>query len=230
MSTVLVVVAHPDDEVLGAGGTIAKRARAGDRVVSLALGDGVSARYDTPDRVPQEEIDQRREHARQAGDVLGIDAWHFRDFPDNRFDSVDLLDLVKAVESVADRVQPDVIYTHHSGDLNVDHRRTHQAVMTAFRPEPGSTVNEIYSFEVLSSTEWSTGGSGDSFDPNVFVDVKEVWSQKLEAMRCYADEIATFPHPRSEEAIESLAKRRGSQAGRLRAEAFLLERRIDSSN
>lgn len=229
MSTVLVVVAHPDDEVLGAGGTISKRTRSGDRVVCLVLGDGVSSRYDSPDRVAREEIERRREQAQQSGEILGIDGWYFRDFPDNRFDAVDLLDLVKEIETMAEQEQPDIIYTHHSGDLNIDHQRTHRAVMTAFRPEPGCTVQEIYSFEVLSSTEWHSRGAGDLFAPNVFVEVEEEdWARKLEAMRCYSDELEPFPHPRSEEAIESLAKRRGSQAGHPLAEAFVLERRIQN--
>jgi LmbE family N-acetylglucosaminyl deacetylase len=171
---------------------------------------------------------ERRKHAEKAGDLLGIDQFHFRNFPDNRFDSVDLLDLVKEIETVAGQVQPDVVYTHHHSDLNIDHRRTNQAVMTAFRPEPDSTVQEIYSFEVLSSTEWTPPATPGSFEPNVFVDIEEAWSKKLEAMRCYSGEYREFPHPRSEEAMEALAKRRGSQAGHQFVEAFVLERSVQN--
>jgi len=228
---VLVVAAHPDDEVLGVAGTIAWHRRQNDAVVVLILGEGLSARFP----IRQEALMRarsgfarlRREMA-LAHKRLGVTQTFHQEFPDNRFDSVDLLDLVKAIEAVKQRVKPSVVYTHHGGDLNVDHRLTFEAVLTACRPLPGETVERLLSFEVLSSTEWAVPQSRCTFLPNVFVDISPFLNQKLKAMACYRSELRRLPHPRSLGAIHHQARLWGAKVGLPAAEAFMLIReRID---
>ncbi|HBQ38308.1 MAG TPA: GlcNAc-PI de-N-acetylase [Candidatus Omnitrophica bacterium] len=227
---ILVVAAHPDDEVLGAGGAIARHRRRGDRVSILILGEGLGARFSTRQvalaatkgrgfvRLHQEMIRAHR--------LLGVTQTFHRQFPDNRFDSVDLLDLVKAVEEVTRQVTPRIVYTHHTEDLNVDHRLTCEAVLTACRPLAGETVKEILSFEVLSSTEWAPPRADRAFIPNVFLDISAVLDRKLNAMACYRSELRQPPHPRSLKAIRHQATLWGAKVGVDAAEAFELIRSV----
>ncbi len=218
---ILAVVAHPDDEILGVGGTLCKHARDGDSVTVLILADGESSRDDGDDAG---KIGARQKAAKKAGEILGVQNVFFSDFPDNRMDSVVLLDIIKVVESHFTKIKPDVVYTHHGGDLNVDHRLTFEAVMTASRPiQGGAYPKEIYTFETLSSTEWGVHGA---FVPNVYVDIEEVFDQKLAALKVYESEMRPFPHPRSYEAVEALAKLRGSTVALNIAEAFACIRNI----
>ena len=225
---VLVVAAHPDDEVLGAGGAIARHVHQGDAVSVLILGEGISARL--PARksslltARRSQFERLKREMNQAHDCLGVRYTELQGFPDNRFDSVDLLDLVKAVEKVERKVHPHVVYTHHGGDLNVDHRLTFEAVLAACRPLPDTSVERILSFEVLSSTEWAPPHASRAFLPNVFIDVEPFLDRKLKAMACYRSELRSFPHPRSLEAIRHQAAQRGSTVGLKAAEAFVLLR------
>lgn len=221
---VLVIAAHPDDEVLGCGGTIARHRADGDQVSLLFLADGVGARGDTSARTA--ELPARRAAGDAAAELLGATAPIYLDFPDNRLDTVALLDLVQAVERVAAEIRPGRVYTHHGGDLNIDHRICHQAVLTAFRPMAGQTARAIYGFEVPSSTEWMFGATGLAFLPGHFVDVSAHLPAKIAAMRCYEMEMRPFPHPRSAEAIEALARWRGATVGCTAAEAFTVIRQI----
>lgn len=221
--TVLVVAAHPDDEVLGCGGTIAWHTRRGDRASLLVLGEGVTSRS-TGD--VGSALAELKGNARCAAEILGIADLFFRDFPDNRFDSVPLLDLVKAVEEVKERVLPDVIYTHHWGDLNVDHRLTFDAVLAAFRPLPGERVREMWAFEVPSATGWGSPSGASAFVPACFVDISATLDRKIAALKAYCGEIRDYPHPRSPEALRALAEYRGSQTGVDAAEAMALIRMI----
>ena len=157
--SVLVVAAHADDEALGCGGTIARHATSGDQVHVVFVADGVTSRLNTG----AEELARRQKATEQARDILGIQSTTFLGLPDNRLDSLTLLDIVQPLEAIVARLTPELVYTHHYGDLNVDHRQTHQAVMTACRPLPGTTVREILTFEVMSSTEW--GGGWHPFFP-----------------------------------------------------------------
>lgn len=227
MARVLVVAAHPDDEVLGAGGAIAWHRRRGDHVAVLILGEGISSRAATRKeglRTFEPSMVNLKREMRRAHRTLDVSASFHREFPDNRFDSIELLDLVKAVEAVVDRVKPQWVYTHHGGDLNIDHRLTCEAVLTACRPLPGSVVERVLSFEVLSSTEWAPPHLLGAFVPTVFLDISAVLDRKLKAMVCYRSELRSFPHPRSLEAIRHLAAQRGSTAGLKAAEAFMLLR------
>lgn len=214
---VLCVAAHPDDETLGCGGTLARHAIERDSVHVLFLATGVTAR-----QRPLGTIPDLRRRALAAADALGVNPPTFLDGPDNRLDSVDRLDLVRRVENIVRAVEPAVVYTHHSGDRNVDHRATHDAVLTACRPLPGSGVHRLLAFEVPSSTEWGRG-----FEPNAFIDVHgEPVHRKLEALKCYGAEVPEFPHPRSWMAVLALAEWRGASCGRREAEAFMLVREV----
>lgn len=216
--TVLVIAAHPDDEALGCGGAMARHSAQGEDVHVLFLADGVSSREGGGD------ADARAAAAREAAKVLGAKPPRFAGMPDNKLDTVPLLDVIKAVEAALADVAPDVVYTHHGGDLNVDHRIAQQATLTACRPLAGCPVRAIYAFEVPSSTEWND--DAQPFIPNRFVDISATLDAKMKALACYSDEMRPFPHPRSVEAIEALAKWRGATAGLEAAEAFHVIRRV----
>jgi len=224
---ILIVVAHPDDEILGCGGIAARHAAAGDRVDTLILAEGATARQRQRDGSGgSAEIEALREAARAAAKVLGTEPPRFAGLPDNRMDSLPLLDIVKHVEETVERLEPSRVYVHHGGDLNVDHRLTHQAVITACRPLPGVPVRGIYTFETASSTEWGTTGIDSGFRPTRFVDIGDFLDLKLRALDCYQSEMRSFPHARSREAIEARARVRGAEAGVAAAEAFEVIREI----
>ena len=218
---VVIVAAHSDDEALGCGGTIARHAMEGDTVHAVFMADGVSSRPGSTG----EELRDRVAAARRAHEILGIQRVEYLGLPDNRMDSEPLLDIVKNLERVLQSMDPEIIYTHHHGDLNVDHRITHQAVMTVCRPTPGASVRAIYGFEVLSSTEWATPQQ-DPFLPNAFVDISAFLETKLQALRAYRSEMRDHPHSRSLEHVECLARHRGYSAGVGAAEAFMVIRII----
>jgi LmbE family N-acetylglucosaminyl deacetylase len=221
---VLVVAAHPDDEVLGCGGTIARHVAKGDEAKAIFMTDGVSSRLPVTGASPA--WGRRQVAAHRAAEVLGLMLPSaVLGFGDNRMDDGPLLDVVQMIEGGVSSFAPDIIYTHHAGDLNIDHQITHQAVMTACRPMPGSTVKAIYAFEVPSSTEWA---SDQSFRPNYFVDISSTLDKKMEALKAYNEEMRDFPHPRSYEAVEALAKWRGASVGLQAAEAFMTLRRIEA--
>lgn len=219
------MAAHPDDETLGCGGTIARLAK-GNCVNVLILGEGATARYATRADAPSEELSNLAKAAMRAALTLGVSWLKLGDLPDNRFDSVELLSIVKRIEGWLVEMQPEVLYTHSAADLNVDHRITAQAVLMATRPQSNQTVREVYAFEVPSATDWAFGQLG-TFRPNVFVDIADTIETKLAALACYESEVRLFPHPRSFEAIRASAQRWGSMAGVEYAEAFELIRRVD---
>lgn len=218
--TILVVAAHTDDEALGCGGTIARHVAQGDKVHLLFMTDGVGSRD-----VVAKEADERSSAAEQAATILGVSSSTNLDFPDNSMDSVPLLDIVKKAEAVISKIAPDIIYTHHIGDLNIDHQIAHKVVLTACRPQPGFSVKAIYAFEVLSSTEWQTPSIAP-FVPNLFVDITDYLNTKIIAAKAYHEEMREIPHSRSIEHIEVLAKHRGYTVGIQAAEAFMLVREI----
>ncbi len=216
----LVIAAHPDDEVLGCGGTILRLLEECNSVDIAILGEGITSRYDSPEKATTEELDLLRREAKEVADLLGINNLYLRDFPDNRFDSFDFLDVVKVVEEIIDVSSPEAIYTHHAGDLNLDHKITNRAVITATRPLAEQKVNEIYTFEVPSSTEWNFGETDNNFTPAFFVGIEETLKKKIEALKLYKNEVRQAPHPRSPETVKALARWRGSMAGLEAAEAF----------
>lgn len=222
---ILVVAAHPDDEVLGCGGTVAKLSAEADVTLAI-LGEGISSRYDARSDADQAAMEKLHGDAGAVGDLLGAKRVELAGLPDNRFDELALLDVVKVVEALVKKYQPSIIYTHHPGDLNIDHLVTFRAVMTATRPMAGTPVKTIYTFEVLSSTEWAFQQLQPSFTPNVFVDISATIEKKVQGMGLYESEARPFPHPRSAEAIRVSARRWGSVVGLEYAEAFQLVRDI----
>ena len=222
---VLIVAAHPDDEVLGAGGTIVRLVQKGRPIHVLFLADGESARLAAGDAVSN-RLFRRNAAAKRAAEILGVTSLTVRAYPDNRLDTVALLDIVKAIEEVIAACRPTLVITHHAGDVNVDHRVAHQAVLAACRPVPNGSVRELWFFEVPSSTEWSPPGSAAPFMPNCFVDIADALALKLLALEAYAEELRDFPHPRSLIAVEALARWRGATVGRGAAEAFIIGRSV----
>lgn len=222
--SVLVVAAHPDDEVLGVGGAIARHVDAGQEVSILLLADGETSRGT---QVPSGSIEERANAARAAASILGARPPRLLGFPDNRLDTVPLLDVVQAVEAEIALLKPRVIYTHHAADLNVDHRIACQAVLTACRPIPGSSVRAIYAFETPSATEWAQPGTGMAFMPRRYVDISSSLERKMKALKVYDTEMRAFPHARSYEGVKALACWRGSSAGLAAAEAFDILREIE---
>lgn len=225
MSTRLVIVAHPDDEVLGCGGTIAKFSQNSD-TYTLILGEGITSRNNLEGQ-KKEKVEQLRNDAENANEILGVKEVFFESFPDNKFDTTSLLDIIKTIERYIQEIKPKIIYTHHYGDLNIDHQITHKAILTAIRPVGNYTVKKILSFEVLSSTEWNNQTQGNIFIPNTYIDISKTMDKKLAAMQCYESEIRNYPHPRSLEGIKILAQKRGLEVGLKYAEAFNLIRSVE---
>ena len=225
--TVLVIAAHPDDEVLGCGGTILKHSQEGDKVFVIIAAEGLTSRQNKRNReIVSNELNDLIVTANKAAEILQVAGIEFLQLPDNRLDSMDRLDLIKLIEEKIRKFEPEIVYTHHSGDVNVDHRRLYEATITACRPMPGNKVNRILTYEVLSSTDWQPKGSYESFQPNVFVDISDQFQKKIQALNIYSSEMRPWPHSRSIKAIEHLAKLRGSQVGREAVEAFNLIREI----
>lgn len=223
---VLVIAAHPDDEVLGCGGTIARLAADGLNVFVAILGEGITSRYQSREQADQESVGAMGVRSRQVAELLGAKDLFTYGLPDNRFDSVPLLETVKIIEDLVEKIRPRVIYTQHGGDLNIDHVAVFRATLTATRPMMGSVVREVYAYEVPSSTEWAFGQFAPAFCPNVFVDISSTLELKIRAMQCYESEARAFPHPRSLEALHAIASRWGSVAGMKAAEAFALVRKL----
>lgn len=225
---VLVIIAHPDDEVLGVGGTIAKHSIAGDEVYLCILLKYPAARNIKPG---ERELDGQ---IRRASKILGIRDSQQYAYPNIRMNTIPTIELVQAIESAIIKFKPEIIYTHHGGDLNEDHRIVFSATMAAVRlpqrhPRDGmpiTMIKEVLTYETLSSTEWSPPLSKHGFFPNVFVDITEMIDVKIAALGEYTDIISDSPHPRSIETIRALATLRGSQAGFRYAEAFMLMRGI----
>lgn len=221
---ILIICAHPDDEVLGCGATIAKLSSK-NNIYTLILSQGVTAR-DSNKKTTQEKLDNLKKESYAANKILGVKDVFFEDLPDNMFDSVPLLNIVKIIEKYIKNVNPEIIFTHNNSDLNIDHKITYNALFTAARPVKELNIKKIFLFEILSSTEWGDSLNCNPFIPNVFVNISETLNDKLNAMNCYKSELCNYPHPRSIEGIEVLSKKRGMESGVGNAEAFFLARCI----
>ena len=225
--TTLVVAAHPDDEVLGCGASIYKWATAGDDVHVLILAEGITSRdISLESNATSAALDELAEAARAASRILTVSSLSLHDFPDNSMDTVRFLDIVKIVETFVSKLTPNVVVTHHVGDLNIDHRITHNAVLTACRPVPGCCVKRILCFETPSATEWQSPVFNQPFTPNWFEDVSQTFDVKLKALEAYESEMRNWPHSRSIESVQNLARWRGTSVGVEAAEAFMLIRQI----
>lgn len=217
---VLVISAHPDDETYGVGGTIARHIKQGDEVEVIIMTDGVTARHNVTE--PQKAA------ARNACSALGVGTVHFANLPDQQLDHLPLTEVIDPIYQLVKSLRPNIVYTHHRGDANQDHRRIFEATLVAVRPFGGNPVEQLYCYEVASSTEWGPTFAEWAFLPNIYVDICETLEAKLTAVEAYREthesEVKPFPHPRSPEATRIYAQQRGIQVGMLAAEAFILVR------
>ena len=225
MNRVLVVAAHPDDELLGVGGTIRRLANEGIECRAVIVGEGITSRADKRAEADFNELMELQKDARNAAEKVGYQSIDFCELPDNRLDGMELLDVIKVVSKYVDKYKPDTIFTHHHGDMNIDHRIVCEAVLTACRPVGDYFVERIYGFETPSSTEWNYTYN-QPFMPNVFFNVSDTVMAKIDGMNCYRSESAQYPHPRSSKALLALAEYRGSNVGYDKAEAFMLLREV----
>jgi len=227
---VMIVVAHPDDELLGIGGTIQKlKSEYNCKIQVVILGEGITSRDIVRDiDMRNEELNTHQKNILAAKNILNYDILSTYQFPDNRFDTVPLLDIIKVIEKEKNKMNPEVIFTHHGGDLNIDHQITFQAVLTSCRPMQNEKVKSIISFETPSGTEWQSSNHPTQFIPNFFIEINQNHlDKKIEAMECYEYEKRKFPHPRSPEALKILASYRGLTVGKQYAEAFFMVRCIN---
>lgn len=226
---IMVVAAHPDDELLGLGATMHKLIKE-EGVVShvVILGEGITSRSDTRDTEKWKgALEEHHRNINAAGSHIGYESIHTYNFSDNRFDSHALLDIVKVIEKEKIEFHPDMIFTHNSGDLNIDHQLTFQAVMTATRPMDDEEVTTVISFETPSATDWQYSNHPEQFKPNLYIEVSEDdVLAKCDAMSEYKFETREYPHPRSFKALKVLAQYRGYTSGNQMAEAFEIVRMI----
>lgn len=226
---ILVIVAHPDDELLGIGGTLHHLSSNETCTIKVViLGEGITSRSENRQlKKWKTTLEAHKNNIETARKEIGYQKVSVYDFPDNRFDSIDLLDIIKIVEKEKNDFQPDVVFTHHGGDLNIDHQRVFEAVMTATRPMREEKVKTIITFETPSGTEWRASSDPKHFIPNMFIEISEEDVQaKINAMECYEFEKRTYPHPRSPEALKITAQQRGITVGCKYAEAFCVIRNI----
>ena len=219
---ILIVVAHPDDETISMAGTIRKHVNDGHSVKIISMTDGVSARL----KSKAKDAVNRRKSAEKASKILGFSWEALHNFNDNAMDSYPLIEIIKCIEKIKKKLQPDLVYTHSGADLNIDHRIVSNAVLTAFRPEPNEKCKEIRLFEVPSATDYGHPSLTKTFFPNLFISIEKTWKDKEEALKAYRTEMRAFPHSRSIDGIKNLAKVRGNQVGYSYAEAFEVIRKL----
>lgn len=225
MKNILVFAAHPDDELLGEGATIRRLVDEGSKAHAVILAEGLTSRAQSRGESDARELDELRKDAKDASRDIGYSSIEFCGLPDNRMDEMDLLDIIKLISKFVEAFKPDTIFTHHHGDLNIDHRITCEAVLTACRPVGDNGVERIYAFETPSSTEWNYTYV-EPFRPNVYFDVSDTLEAKITGMGRYRSERTCSPHPRSAESLRALASYRGSNVGVEYAEAFCLLREL----
>ncbi len=226
MKNILAIVAHPDDEIIGVGGTLRKHVKEGDNVSVLILGDGKTSRKHEYQPLEETARNASLTETKNALEVLGIKTFYKEDLPDNRFDSLVLLDIVKIVSDYIEKINPGIIYTHHTGDLNIDHQITSESVIIATRPIQYTALEELRMFETLSATEMVGPRHTHVFMPNLFISIEQELEDKLNAMKCYESELNDFPHPRSLKAVEYNAHVWGAKNNQTAVEPFFLFRKF----
>jgi LmbE family N-acetylglucosaminyl deacetylase len=217
---VLVVGAHPDDEILGAGGCLAKHVADGDDVHAIVVADGAASRY------PPEMVQVLEKQAVRAAETIGFASLRTLALPDQRLDALALVDITQLLEAELDAIDPTVVYSHFPGDVNSDHGVVARAMWTACRPYARQSLRRFAVFETPSSTEWAWPLPGSSLGPNLYVDVTTTIDVKIAAMECYESELRDYPHPRSARALRERAGYWGSHVGRPAAEPFRILRDI----
>jgi len=221
---ILVVAAHPNDEVLGCGGAISRYSQYHEVHIEI-MGEGLTARLDRDVASPPDALDSLYQSGRKAAEILGAKNINFNGLPEIRFDTIPFLDIVRLIEHKINEFQPQMIFSHIAGGVNIDHQIVNRAVMNATRPVAGTPVKTIYAFEVPSSTEWAFGLYG-AFVPNAFVNITGHLANKLAVMYAYEPEAKNFPHPRSPESLTAIAVKWGSTVGVHHAEAFQIIRHV----
>ena len=224
--TILILAAHPDDEILGCGGTVARMVKEGDEAFAVILGEGITSRFDKNSTAAKNKIRTLHKKTSESADVIGVKETRSYNLPDNRFDTVPLLDIVKTFEKEIDRIRPDIIFTHHGGDLNIDHALVFRVALIAARPTIGSPVKEIYSFAIPSSTDWAFQNFTPVWKPDTFFDISDTLETKIRALKKYDSEMRVSPHPRSYDNVRNTAYGWGAVTGTKAAEAFELIRAI----
>lgn len=219
---VLVIAAHPDDEIYGMGGTIAKLSDQGHEVYSLIVTEGCTTQYKDNPELIEEKMDQ----AYKANSILGVKEVIFGDLPDMRLDTFEHVKINAVIENAIKDIMPDIVYTHFYGDVNKDHTCVFESTMVAVRPLSSQCVREVYCYQVPSSTEWGANVAYSAFIPNVFEEISSYYEKKQQSILAYSSEIREYPHPRSIEVVkmydEALAKRNGLDL----AEGFMLIRKV----
>lgn len=226
MKKVLVVAAHPDDEVYGMGGTIAKRVRQGDEVYVLIVTDGSTAQYRDCKELAS-ILEEKEKQIMRASEILGVKEVIHSNLPDMQLDSVKHIDVNEVIEKAIEKIKPEVVYTHFYGDVNMDHRCVYNSTMVAVRPTPSQCVKEVYCYSVPSSTEWEPYKADTCFMPNVFVEIEDLFKLKEEAIKAYSSEIREYPHPRSVEYVRTMDTANGLKCGRKMVEEFVCLRCIE---
>jgi LmbE family N-acetylglucosaminyl deacetylase len=220
MTRVLVIGAHPDDELLGAGGTLVHHVRDGDEVHALVVADGATSRYS------DEMVTVLAESAGRAAKTVGFASLRLLGLPDQRLDTLPAVEVNQALESVVDDIRPQLVYTHFPGDVNTDHGIVARAAWVACRPYVAPYLLRFVVFETASSTEWAWPLDDGRFSPNLFVDITDTLDEKLAALESYDSELRPYPHPRSLRALRERAATWGSKVGRPAAEAFQVLREV----
>jgi len=226
MKKVLVIAAHPDDEVLGVGGTIAKLSAQGVECHLLIVTDGSSSQYRDSNHL-HEIIEAKKQETKGCADTLGFQSIHYGELPDMKLDKTPHIVINQVIEKVIDELQPDTVYTHFWGDVNRDHQEVYKSTLVAVRPVMGQVVKELYCYRVPSSTEWTPNKADTMFMPNYFVDIEKYAEQKYKAFACYSTELREFPHPRSVQYLRETDTTAGLKVGLMSAEEFVLLRKID---
>ena len=217
MSIVLVIAAHPDDDILGCGGTLKKESINGSNIYTIFVSDGESSRLIKNN---YQKLENRKKNANQASKIVGSQPPIFLDFNDQKLDNYPFLEITKKIEKYIFELNPDTVFTHSNTDLNIDHKIVHLAAVTATRPQKKLNLKNLFFFEILSSTEWNFSDSKSIFKPTYFIDIAKTINFKIKAIKEYKKELKNWPHPRSIEGIETLAKYRGMQVGKKYCEAF----------
>lgn len=225
MKTILVIAAHPDDEVLGMGGTIAKLTKAGNEVYVLIVTDGSSSQYRDCDEL-NKIIEDKKKETLACAKILGVKEVMYGEQPDMKLDTTSHIIINQVIEKVVNHVQPEIVYTHFWGDVNMDHQQVYKSTLVAVRPVMGQVVKELYCYRVPSSTEWTPCKADTMFMPNVFVNITEEAEQKYAAFAEYTTELRDYPHPRSVKHLKELDIARGLEVGQGPTETFVLLRKL----
>lgn len=226
MKKVLVISAHPDDEVMGIGGTIAKLTAQGVECHLLIVTDGSSSQYRDSGHL-HAIIEAKKVETKRCADLLGFKSIHYGELPDMRLDMTPHIVINQIIEKVIDEVQPDTVFTHFWGDVNRDHQEVYKSTLVAVRPMMGQVVKELYCYRAPSSTEWTPNKADAMFMPNYFVDIEKFAEQKYKAFSCYSTELREYPHPRSVQYLKESDKAAGLKVGLMSAEEFVLLRKLD---